>query len=87
MYINSTSLIGIIKLYWRQLIKFRKIDLLNMINPHRWLNHFPNQSRTSQIIKNMSEFSRVMEKMIILENGEKIMEDGLETKDSSFLVD
>ena len=34
----------------------------------------------------MSEFSRVMEKMLILENGEKIMEDGLTTKDTSFLV-
>ena len=39
-----------------------KSDLPNMINPDRWLKHFPNQSRTSQISKRMSEFSRVMEK-------------------------
>ena len=38
-----------------------KSDLPNMINPHRWLNHFPNHSRTSQIRKSMSEFSRVKE--------------------------
>ena len=28
-----------------------------------------------------------MENMLILENGEKLMEDGLETKAASFLVD
>ena len=39
-----------------------KSDLPNMINPHRWLKHFPNQSRTSRISKGMSELSRVMEK-------------------------
>ena len=39
-----------------------KSDLPNMINPHRWIKHFPNQSRTSRIRKSMSEFSRVMEK-------------------------
>ena len=39
-----------------------KSDLPNMINPHRWLKHFPNQSRTSRISKSMSELSRVMEK-------------------------
>ena len=64
-----------------------KSDLPNMINPHRWLNHFPNQSRTSRIGKSMSELSRVMEKnMLILEYGEEVMEDGLEIKDISFLV-
>ena len=62
LYINSTSLIGKIELYWRQLIKVRKIDLLNIINPHRWLKHFPNQLRTSRISKSMSELSRVMDK-------------------------
>ena len=51
-----------------------------------WLNHFPNQSRTSQISKNMSELSKVMENMLILEYGEKFMEDGLETKEPNFLV-
>ena len=30
----------------------------NIANPHRWLNHFPNISRTSQIGKSMSELSR-----------------------------
>ena len=34
----------------------------------------------------MSELSRVMEKHANLGNGEKIMEDGLTTKDTSFLV-
>ena len=34
----------------------------NIANPHRWLKHFPNQSRTSQISKSMSELSRVMGK-------------------------
>ena len=34
----------------------------NMINTHRWLKHFPNQSRTSQIRKRMRDLSRVMEK-------------------------
>ena len=62
MYINSASLIGKIELYWRQLIKLKKIDLLIMINPHRWLKHLPNQSRTSRIRKSMSDLSRVMEK-------------------------
>ena len=37
-----------------------KSDLTNMINPHRWLKHFPNLSRTSEI--SMSEFSREMKK-------------------------
>ena len=49
-------------MYWRQLIKLRKVDLPNMITPHRWLKHFPNQSKTSRIRKGMSELSRVMEK-------------------------
>ena len=39
-----------------------KSDLPNMINPHRWLKHLPNLSRTSRIRKSMSELSRVMEK-------------------------
>ena len=34
----------------------------NIANPHRWLKHFPNISRTSQISKSMSELSRDMEK-------------------------
>ena len=59
----------------------------NIANPHRWLNHFPNLSRTSRVGKNMSEMSRRWKNMIILENGEKIMEDGLEKKALSFLVD
>ena len=58
-----------------------------MINPHTWLKNFLNQSRTSRIRKSMSDFSRKWINMLILENGDKIMEDGLETKDSSFLVD
>ena len=33
VYINSASLIGKIELYWKKLIKLRKIGLLNMINP------------------------------------------------------
>ena len=33
-------------------------DLLNMINPHRWLKKFPDQSRDSRIRKSMSELSR-----------------------------
>ena len=57
-----------------------------MANPHRWLKHFPNLSRTSGIGKGMSELLREIENMLILENGEKLMEDGLETKDVSFLV-
>ena len=39
-----------------------KSDLPNMINYHRWLKHFPNQSRTSRIRKIMSELSCMMEK-------------------------
>ena len=42
-----------------------KVGLLNMINPHRWLKHFPNYSMTSRIRKSMSELSRVMEKNAI----------------------
>ena len=34
----------------------------NIANPHRWLKHFPNLSRTSRISKSMSELSREMEK-------------------------
>ena len=63
-----------------------KSNLVNMINPHRWLKHFPNQSRISWIRKSTSELSRVMENMLILENGEKFMKDGLATKEPSFLV-
>ena len=33
-----------------------KLDLPIMINPHRWLKNFPNQSRTSRIRKIMSDF-------------------------------
>ena len=39
-----------------------KSNLPNIINPHRWLKHFSNQSRKSQISKRMSELLRVMEK-------------------------
>ena len=42
--------------------KAKKIDLPNMINPHRWLKYFPNLSRTSKIGKSMSNLSRDMEK-------------------------
>ena len=34
----------------------------NIENSHRWLKHFQNMLRTSQIRKNMSEISREMEK-------------------------
>ena len=34
----------------------------NIANPHRWLKHFPNLLRTSQIGKGMSELLREMEK-------------------------
>ena len=37
--------------------------------------------------KIMSELSSMMENMLILEYGQKITEDGLKTKDRSFLVD
>ena len=57
---------------WRQLINLRKVDLPNMINPHRWLKHFPNQSSTSHIRKIMSELSRVMKKHAIGWVGNKI---------------
>ena len=63
-----------------------KSDLPNMINPHRWLKHFSNLLRTSRIGKSMSELSRVMENMLILENGEKFMKDVLAIKEPSFLV-
>ena len=74
MFINSTSLIGKIELYWRQLIKLRKVDLLNMINTHRWLKQFPNQSTISQNIKIMTELSTVMEKNDNLGIGREIHE-------------
>ena len=35
-----------------------------MINPDRWLKHFPNQSRASRISKSMSDFPRVMDKHV-----------------------
>ena len=38
-----------------------KSNLPNMIKPHKWLKHFPNQSRNSQISQSMSEFSGMME--------------------------
>ena len=62
------------------------LNYQNMINLHRWLKHFPNHLRTSRIRKSMSELSRVMEKHANPGNGEKIIEDGLETKDIGFLV-
>ena len=34
----------------------------NIANPHRWLKHFPNMSRTTRIGTSMSELSREMEK-------------------------
>ena len=61
MYIKIKSLIGD-RVVWRQLINLKKDELPNMINPHRWLEHFPNQSSKSRICKGMSELSRVMEK-------------------------
>ena len=42
--------------------KAKKGRLTKYDNPHRWIKHFPNQSRTSQISKIMSELSRVMDK-------------------------
>ena len=59
----------------------------NIANPNRWLKHFPNLSKTSRVGKSMSELSGDGNNMLILENGEKLMEDGLETKAPSFLVD
>ena len=56
--LNNTSFIGKFELLRRQLMLAHKSDLSNMINPHRWLKHFPNLSRTSQIDKRMSELSR-----------------------------
>ena len=61
-YISNTSFIGKFEFLRRQLMLAHKVDLPNMINPHKWLKHFPNQSRTSRIKKTMSDFSRVMEK-------------------------
>ena len=40
----------------------KKLTYQNIANPHRWLKHFPNQSRTTQIRKSMNELSRVMDK-------------------------
>ena len=64
----------------------KRLTYQNIENPDRWLKHFPNLSMTSQIGKRMSELSREMENMLILENGEKFMKDGLETKEPNFLV-
>ena len=62
-----------------------KSDLPNMINRHRWLKHLPNQSRTSRIRKRMSG-QEWWNNMLNMENREKFMKYGLETKESSFLV-
>ena len=43
-------------------------------------------SRTSRVGKSMSEFQGDGKNMLILENGEKLMEDGLETKAASFFA-
>ena len=39
-----------------------KSELRDIINPHRWLEPFPNHPRPSQIRKSMSELSRMMDK-------------------------
>ena len=36
----------------------KRLTYQNITNPHWWLKHFPNLSRTSQIGKSMSELSR-----------------------------
>ena len=49
VYINNTSLRGKIDFLRRQLMLAYKEGLLNMVNPHRWLKHFPNQLKSSWI--------------------------------------
>ena len=86
MHINSTSLIGK-SICMETTHKAQKMmTYQNIANPHKWLKYFPNLSRTSQVGKIMSELSRRWKKMVILENGGKVMKDGLATKGPSFLV-
>ena len=64
----------------------QKDRLTKYDNPHRWLQHFPNQSRTSGIRKIMSDLSILMERHANPIKWREIMEDGLKTKDTSFLA-
>ena len=64
-----------------------KAGLPNMKNPHRRLKHFPISPRVHELDKEWVSYDEWWKKLVIMEYGEKIMEDGLATKDSSFLVD
>ena len=62
MYINITSLILKSSCMETTHKAQKRLTYQNIANPHRWLKHFPNLSRTSRIGKSMSELSREMKK-------------------------
>ena len=56
----------------------------NIANPHRWIKHLPNLTRTSQIRKIMSEMSREMEKHANLGKWREIHEGWIDNKRTKF---
>ena len=58
----------------------------NIANPHRWLTHSQIYQGPHELEKEWVSFQGDGKNMIILENGGKVIKDGLETKTPSFLV-
>ena len=56
----------------------------NIANPHRWLKHFPNLSRTSGFGKSMSELSRRWKKHANPRKWRKINEVWVGNKNTQF---
>ena len=59
----------------------------NIANPHRWLSTYQIYQGPHELEKASVSCQGDGNNMLILENGEKLMEDGLETKAPGFLVD
>ena len=72
---------------WRQLKLAHKEGLLIMINPIVDESTFPIYQAPYELAIACVSDDEWRKYLLILEYGEKIMEDGLETKDSSFIVD
>ena len=58
----------------------------NIANPHRWLKTSQIYRRPHELEKSWVSRQGYGKNMLILENGEKLMENGLETKAPDFLV-
>ena len=84
MYINSTSLIGKLSCMETTHKAQKMLTYQNIANPHRWLKHFPNLSRTSRIGKNMSELSRRWKKHDYTKKWRKIHEGWVGNKRTQF---